>query len=54
MGIFFCIIRCMRFRILTGNVPGVAQSKNETHEFTGFPKSVLAPENNFDFVFICA
>lgn len=34
--------------IITGNVPGVAQSKNETQELTGFPKVVLAPENNFE------
>ncbi|KYN13002.1 hypothetical protein ALC57_14848, partial [Trachymyrmex cornetzi] len=37
---------------LLSNVPGVAQSKNETHELTGLAKLVDALENNFDSVAI--
>lgn len=40
--------------IVTGNVPGVAQSNSETQELMGIPKLVLAPENNFDSAFIWA
>lgn len=34
---------------LTGNVPGVAESKKDTQEFAGLPNSVLDPEKSFDF-----
>ncbi|KYN42250.1 hypothetical protein ALC56_03388, partial [Trachymyrmex septentrionalis] len=37
---------------LLSNVPGMAQSKNETHELTGLAKLVDALENNFDSVAI--
>lgn len=42
----------INYQLLTGNVPGMAQSKNETHELVGRAKSVDALENNFDSVAI--
>jgi len=38
----------------TGKVPGIAASNNETQLLTGAANLVSAPENNFDFVAICA
>lgn len=40
--------------LFTGIVPGIAQSKSDTEELIGQLKFVEAPENNFDFVKICA
>jgi len=38
--------------LLTGNVPGIAQSWSETEELIILAKLVDALENNFDFVAI--
>jgi hypothetical protein len=34
--------------MLTGRVPGMAASNNDTFVFTGAPKSVPAPEKSLD------
>lgn len=39
---------------ITGSVPGVPQSKKDTQEFTGSPKTVLAAEKSFEVDEICA
>jgi len=38
--------QCENKNILTGRVPGMAASNNETFVFTGAPNSVPAPENS--------
>lgn len=38
----------------TGNVPGIAASKRETHVFAGALQSFGAPENNLLDELICA
>jgi hypothetical protein len=37
-----------KLNILTGRVPGMAASNNDTFAFTGAPNSVPAPEKSLD------
>ena len=40
--------------LITGNIPGIAASTKLTCVLGSAPKSVAAPENNFDCDDICA
>lgn len=44
-------IECL---LRTGRVPGIAQSNNETRELAGDANLFAEPENNLEFVLICA